>query len=951
MKLPRASRFAFLLCLFLPLLALAQPLAGLRFAHEASDLKADPAVTFGQLPNGLRYALLKNTEPRGRASLRLLVAAGSLHETDAQRGLAHFLEHMAFNGSTHYAPGTLVEFFQRMGMSFGGDTNAYTSFDHTAYMLELPDTKLETLAEGLRVFSDYAGGLLLLDAEIDKERGIILNEKRARDSVEFRQFLAEFDFLLGTTRLPARIPIGLPEIISKAPRAEFADFYDTWYRPERLAFIAVGDFDPAALEKQVRETFAALAARAPARAIPDVGSLPAFQANRAKHHHEPEAAATQVSIQTLTILPPQPDTAAQRLVDLPRSLAVAMINRRLEILAKQENAPFSNGSVGINDGFEFYRSAGIELNCKPEQWAAALTVAENELRRALTHGFQPSELKEAVANLRNALEQSVKSAPTRRSPGLASALISSLIQGEVFTTPTDDLALFAPALDQVTVERALDSLRAAFANPHRNLTVFGNAKLTEPDPAAAILAVYEKAAQQLVAAPAAEKEQSFAYTDFGPAGTIAQRAHIADLDLTLATLSNHVRVNVKKTDFQAGKIQLSLRIGTGQLTEPADQPALGLYASSTFTAGGLGQHSTDDLEKILAGKNVGTGFRVSDDALVFNATTTPDDLLLQLQLLAAHLTDPGYRPEADRQIQKLISQFYMRLAHSPTGPLQTEIPRLLADNDARFGIPPQEILTARSLADARAWLTPQLKTGAIELALVGELDVDQTLAAVAQTLGALPSRETKPNLDAARQARFPKEILDRTFRVDTEIPKGTVALYWPTCDASDIQRTRRLRLLADVFSDRLRIKIREELGESYSPRAGSAPSDTYRDYGFLFTTLTVDPAKADLVEKVTLALADDLATGNITADELNRIRLPALTAMKEAERTNSYWLGAVLSQAQEQPQRLDWSRTRLTDLEAVTTDELNALAKTYLLSTRAHRFQLLPVEKSAPAKP
>ena len=278
------------------LLLLTRLTAAPGFTHATSDLPADPAARFGQLPNGVRYVVYPNKEPQGRASLRLLVLAGSLHENENQRGVAHFLEHMAFNGSTHYAPGTLVEFFQRMGMSFGGDTNASTSFDQTIYLLELPHTDPATLGEGLRVFGDYAGGLLLLDKEIDQERGIILSEKRTRDNVGFRTFVEGFNFMLGDTLLPKRIPIGLPEVIEKAPRARFTEFWDTWYRPEKMAVVAVGDFDAAAVEQQIIATFTPLTARAPGPAGARAGrtaesrrrprALPC-RARVARDHREP----------------------------------------------------------------------------------------------------------------------------------------------------------------------------------------------------------------------------------------------------------------------------------------------------------------------------------------------------------------------------------------------------------------------------------------------------------------------------------------------------------------------------------------------------------------------------------------------------------------------------------------------------------------------------------------
>ena len=356
--------------------------AAIPFPQTASDLKPDPAATFGTLPNGLRYVIRANREPKTRASLRLLVEAGALHEHDDQQGLAHFLEHMAFNGSTHYAPGTLVKFFQRLGMDFGGDTNASTSFDRTLYLLELPDTKDETLAEGLRVFGDYAGGLLLTAAEIERERGVILSEKRSRDSVGYRTSLATRRFLLAGTRFIERDIIGTDDVLKQAQRDRFTAFYDGWYRPERMAVVIVGDIDPAAVERQIKATFAGLKPRAPAPAEPDLGQLPARTGVKAFYHYEVEAPSTRVGLSTIVPYRREPDTAANRLQHLPRALAHAIISRRLSILAKKENAPFTVGSAGAGEAENFYRQTSVSLNCKAEQWDAALAVGEQELRRA-----------------------------------------------------------------------------------------------------------------------------------------------------------------------------------------------------------------------------------------------------------------------------------------------------------------------------------------------------------------------------------------------------------------------------------------------------------------------------------------------------------------------------------------------------------------------------------------
>ncbi len=924
--------------------------AAIPFPQEASDLKPDPALRFGALPNGLRYVIRANAEPKGRASLRLLVEAGSLNETADQRGLAHYLEHMAFNGSAHFPPGTVVELLQRMGMGFGADTNASTGFNRTLYLLELPDTKETTLDEGLRLFADDATSLLLRPEDVNKERGIILSEKRARDSVGYRTFVASNQFLLDGTLFPQRIPIGETAIIEGAQRSQFANFYNTWYRPELMSVIVVGDIDPAAVEKQIVATFTPLTAHGTAQPAPDLGQLPNRDGVRVFHHYESEAPAATVTLSTITPYHREPDTAAYRLKYLARDVAHEMISRRLSILAKKENAPFASGGAGAGEEYNFYRETTVTLTCKAEQWSAALGVADQELRRALEHGFQASELKEIVAREINSLEQAVKTAPTRHSDSLAGDIAQSLLDREVFTSPADDLALLKPALEKITAADCLAALRTAWAPPHRLVLVTGNAKI-DGDASATIAATYEKSRAVAVAAPAAEADLRWAYTDFGAPGKIAKRDHLDDLDVTLIAFENGVRLNLKKTDFEANRIRVSVRIGTGQLTEPKSQPGLATYTGLTFTAGGLGKYSVDDLRRLLAGKTVGAGVGVGGDAFSSGGTTNREDLLLELQLIAAHLTDPGFRPESARQAQKNLEQAYLNFEHTAAGPLNLEFARLLANGDHRFGLPPKEEMFKRNLDEVKAWLAPQLAHGAIEIAIVGDIDLEATVAAVAQTLGALPNRDARPALDELRKVSFPATPLAKDYTIPTEIPKANIAVYWPTTDGREIQRTRRLQMLAAVLSDRLRVKVREELGDAYSPGAGSSASDLYPGYGYITAGTTVEPAKAAKIIEVIVALAADLAEKGVTEDELERAKKPVLTGLRESARTNPYWIGNVLARAQERPEMLDWCRTRYADNEAITKADLDALAKQYLGAARASHVAVLPAAAAAPAAP
>ena len=931
-------------------LALALSLrAALPFPQAESDLKADPAAHFGTLPNGLRYVVMPNHEPKARASLRLLVLAGSFDETEAQRGLAHYLEHMAFNGSTHYPPGTLVEKLQRLGMGFGADTNASTSFDHTLYQLELPDTAPATLSEGLQILSDYCGGLLLEQKMVEKERGIILSEKRNRDSVGYRTFVAQLDFMLKGTRVPERLPIGLEDVIEKSNRDPFVEFYNTWYRPEKMVVIVVGDIDAASIEKQIVEGFSGIAPRSPEPPAVDLGKVPVFTGLKVLYHGEPEAPNTNVVIATAVPYVEEPDTAAIRMKYLPRMLAFDILNLRLEILSKQENAPFIRADASVEDSFHLYRQTEINVACKAEQWADALGVADREMRRAYEYGFTADELKQVVSNFRNALEQADKTASTRRSDELAGDLAQSLVDREVFTSPADDLSLYGPALAKVTLEDCVAAYRQAWSSPGRFVFVSGNAKIVGVANAAnaVVAATYNRARAVPIKAPDARASVTWGYSDFGPAGKVASRTHVDDLDFTEVVFENGVRLNVKKTDFEANTIHVGARLGTGMLTEPAStKPGLSRFSALTFSAGGLGKHGEDDLQQVLAGKTVGVLFSSTTDAFLFEGGTNKDDLALEFQLLTASITDPGYRPEALRQARKRIDAAYISFAHTERGPMNLKVPRLLASGDPRFGLPSRDQMMARNMDEVKAWLAPQLASGPLEVSVIGDLDIDTVIADASRTLGTLPKRDPKPSLDDLKKVSYPSKPFTWDYSIDSEIPKGLVAVYWPTSDGTDVHRARRLNILGDVLGDRLRVKIREQLGSTYSPNVGSFASDIFPGYGYLEAAVIVDPAKVKQIQDVVIAVAGDMNANGVTQDELDRAKNPKLTALRESERTNTYWM-TVLLRAQERPEVLDWARSRKADFESVSKAEIDALARAFLAPDRASRVIVRPY--TAPA--
>ena len=897
--------------------------------QKASDIPPDARLHFGQLPNGLRHVTMKHAEPPGRVSIRLYVHAGSLMEQENQRGLAHFLEHMAFNGTRHYKGTEIVEFLQRLGMAFGPDINAHTSFDETVYKLDLPDVKEETIDQGLTIMRDWADGMSLAPEEIDRERGVIMKEKLGRDSIRFRLMEAELDFLFPESLIPKRMPIGVEEIIEKAPQERFKNFYQTFYRPDRMVLVVVGDIDSEAIKAKVKTLFTDMKPANQAAVEPDLGKL-TNNGIRARVEIESEASSVGVSVTALQPFTSKPDNEANRLAEFPLRLANAMINRRFTILAKKSDAPFTSGGAYSGDFFKFADMSNVELSCQPEQWVATLGTVDKEVRRAVQHGFTSAELKEAKAELLNAYESAVETSSTEKAPTIANAIVSSFGDKEVFSSPQDDLRIAAKAMEAVTVDACQEAFKKQWGGEDVHIMVSGNLK--DSPTADQVTQAFIASRQETVEAPVEEAEQAFAYREIGPPGQVNNRKEIDDLGITQLSFANGVTVNLKPTDFEDNTIHLKGVFGSGKLSQPKDKPGIDLLTQYTFDAAGLEKHSADDLQRLFAGKNVGVSFKIDDGHFELSGKTTPEDLLDQLQLMCAYLTAPGYREEAEQRIRKMYPMIAKQITSTPNGVMQAQVDRYIHGGDPRFGMPDISALEKLTLADVKQWIDEPLKNAPLELSIVGEFEPSEVITKLQSTFGALPTRTATSNVtDADRKVSFPTGEAKKVFPYDSKLGKSMVLVYWPTTDRpSDVTKARRLAVVANVLADRLRSKIREELGEAYSPGAHNIGSDTFPGYGTLFAMSPGSTEKAQLVADRIVELGTTLSEKGTDADEFTRAIKPILTSLKEQTRNNRYWLSSVLSQCQKHPERLDWARNLTSDFESISVDDINALAKEYL---------------------
>ena len=925
-----------------------------QWAQENSDLSPDANVVYKTMPNGFRFILMKNTRPENRVSMHLFIQAGSMHETDTEQGVAHYLEHMLFNGSENFKPGDLVKYFQGIGMKFGPDANANTGFYSTMYDIDLPKGDRDGLEKGLLVLRDYAAGALLSEKEIDRERGIILAEKRTRDSVDYRTFEATFNFELPDALLSKRLPIGTEKVIRSADRRLLKSFYDTWYRPERMILILVGDFDIPTATAAINKKFGTLSARLPEAGYQNPGIIN-HQGIKPFYHFEPEAGNTSVAIETVVQNINPPDSAAFERQRLMSAMADHIVNNRLSELLEKPGTPFTSAAISSGNYLNYLQGADISAECSKDKWKATLTVIEQTLRKALAYGFTAPEIDRAKKTFISGLDQEVKAAATRESRDLANQIIHSLSGNQVFQSPVQKKELLVPFIKTLSPDDLHLALKKDWAADHRLILVTGNADLKSQagTPEEQIRRVWDESSRVAMEKPVEKASIGFPYLP-RPAqkGKIIHQETISDLDIVSVSFENQVHLNIKKTHFKDNQVQAALIFGTGQHGEPETSPGLAMLSERVVNLSGLGRLTRDELQQALAGKNTGVLFQVDEDYFALSAESVTNELALMFQLYHAYLTDPGFRQDARDLAVAQYAQEYDAIAHSIDGGMMFKGARFLAGGDMRFGLPDVGAVKKHSLEDIRHWVEPALTTLPIEISVVGDLDVETVIDLAATYLGSLPARTGTQATDKDRKPAFPKGDAI-TVTVPTVIPKGMVDVAYLTGDFRDNHRNRRLSALSEVISDRMRVKIREEMEAAYSSYAYNDPSRAYEGYGILHAIVETAPDQSDAVIDAIKTINADIVKHGVREEELQRAIKPILTSIRERIKTNPYWLDSVMKGSSRFPAQLDWCRTFEADYAAITAQELNTLAKQYLDDANAATVVIVPepkAEKKAPLK-
>lgn len=904
--------------------------------HVQSDLPPDPSLIFGRLDNGFRYVLMKNQEPKGRVAIYLDVQAGSLVETEEQRGIAHFLEHMVFNGSTHFPPRALIDYFQSIGMSFGGDTNAHTGFDETVYHLLLPGSSRAELDKGLLVMADYARGALLLDTEIDRERGVILSEKRARDSVEYRTHEAGLAFTMRGSMVPERMPIGVLETLLKADHVLMKSYYDAWYRPEKMILVVVGDLDPALVEPLIKERFMSMRGEGAVPVCPHWGEV-SHAGTEFFYHHEPEMGFTELSIETVWNEQEKIDSLASQTLEIQKEAAGRILKHRLDRLLENKDIPFTRSEAhsGIFLGRIGYGM--ISARTDPGKWQLALAVIEQELRQALEFGFTELEIQRVQKELLADLDAAVLTSVTRDSQKLAAQIVRNLNGNKVVMSPQQEKEIFAPVIEKMKAEELHAALQGIWNHKARLIQVVGNTALSGKDPRLQIQEAYEQAVAQKVVPPLAGKDLVFPYLQLAVDPRPAQQHSLSEVQGERIRFANGVVVNLKQTKFKENEVQVAAHFGHGKQTEP--HPGLALLAERVVNESGTGKLGKSDLERVLAGSTIKLDFKVGESSFTWKGSAVGKDLELLFQLLQTRLVDPAVREDAYILAMQGFKQMYEQMNSDVNGVMQLSGESFLAGGNTAFGLPPWSEFALLKPDQIRTWMDSALLSGGLEVSLVGDFDLERVRELARIYLASLPQREQGEA--AVEKIHFP---VGKTLRLTapSSIDKAMLVVAWPTADFWNIERTRGLYLLTEVFADRLRKVVREKLGATYSPQVMNQPSRTYLGYGVLRAQLIVNPTQIEAVREEVAQVAADLWKSGVTAEELVRARLPLLTSLKDMVRSNGYWLNSVFSLSARHPEQLQWPATLLSGFESITGDQVTALAHEYLDPARAASILVVP---------
>jgi len=877
-----------------PAQAPAAPAAAAVPAELALDrvLPVDPAVRTGQLANGLKFFIRNNGRPAKRVSLRLAVNAGALQEEPDQRGLAHFLEHMAFNGTQNFKPGELVAFLESIGARFGPHVNASTSFDETIYMLDVPTDRDGYVDKALLVLHDFASGVLLLPEEVDKERGVVLEEWRGRLGAGSRTTDKQLPVLLQGSRYAERLPIGTPEVIKGAPRERLMAFYQKWYRPDQMAVVVVGDLDPAEAEKLLRARFDSIPR--PSAPVADVDrTVPSHAETLYSVATDPESQGWTVTLSFKSRQAEQRTVADYRAA-LVRQLVGEMLNPRLREIARRPDAPFVAAEAGADTFGRTLQLFEIGAAVPENGLAAGLEAIVLEARRVQQFGFSAAELDRARRALVAAYERAYNERATSESPNYAGEYVRHFLGGEPIPGIELEYRIASTYLPTVTLEEVSRVARAFITDENRVVLAVAPEKQDAPAPTVDSLTAAIARANAAKVEPWVDATAGLTLVKNPPAGgKVTGNRTIAELGVTVLTLSNGVEVWLKPTDFKNDQVLISAYALGGTSLAPEAEFQGAELATSLVGVGGVGGFSPVDLSKMLAGKIASASPSISTYTQEISGAATPRDIETALQLNYLAFTAPNFTPETLDLLKRRLVAALENQAQSPRAVFGEKVGLVNASNH----------YSARMMTTADV---PNLKLEAMQqfyrarfanaadftYFIVGAFQVSELTPLIERWLGGLPSTGKKSSSFRDMGVRFPSTVEREEVKKGKEPASQTVISFFGDAGKDEFEM-HRVRAAANVLSIRLREILREQLSGTYGVSVGYDSSLPLPGYGAVVIQFGSAPENAETLTRAVFTEVERLKAQGPTADDVNKVKEMEKRDLETNARQNQYWIGSM----------------------------------------------------------
>ena len=909
---------------------LTQPFVAGAALQLDTPIPVGPQVKVGKLPNGLTYYIQKNARPERRLELRLVVKAGSIQEDDDQQGLAHFVEHMAFNGSTNFKKHELVEYLQSIGVKMGADLNAFTSFDETVYVLPIPLDRADNIAKGFQVLEDWAHGLSFDEAAIEKERGIVLEELRLGKGAGDRMSKQLLPKIYNGSRYAERLPIGKEEVLRSFRPEALRRFYRDWYRPDLMAVVAVGDADPALLEKLIRAHFGKLANPVPSRERV-YAQIPAREATEALVVTDREAGGSSVLIRYPVQKVTEPDTVRGYREQLVEGLFADMLGDRLRELAQLPAPPFLRGSSGLAKLTRFYKSFNSSAAIGPGGAPAAIEALVRENERVRRHGFSSAELERAKKDMMRGFERTYSERDKTNSAAYVAEYMRNFLQQEPLPGIAAEYAYAQEMLPGISLQEMNAYARRTIPLESSKLVVYtGPVQRDVPPPQGEALLAALARAERAEVAPYEEKTVAAQLMAQPPkAGRIVAESQDKALGLTHLTLSNGIKVILKATDFRNDQVILSAaRYGGQSLFGDADI-LNARYANGIVASMGLKDYSPLDLSKILAGKSAAVTMGMAGYSEVVAGSSGAADIETMLQMLwlrfdSVRRDENLFKSYLGKQVEAArnrLGQPAARFSDTVTATLYNNHPR------APKPLRPEEyaqISLERSIAIYRERFA---SAKGLTFVMVGSFDIERVKPLLATYLGSLPTGDIPLGWRDVG-LRPVRGVVKRAVQSGTE-PKSVISLTFTGKAEFSQQEQMRMQALVEVLNLRIIEVLREKLSLIYGGNAGGAISRIpYGSYSLAFN-LPTGPESVGKVLAATFEEFERLKREGPQPAELAKVKQNWIQNYRRSLRENGYWLGRLQSSLMDgtDPQSILTHEARV---EALTALEVQEAAQRYL---------------------